>query len=483
MPKKYPSPLDITEDTQVRAGFAKDKDTPNGVMPIAVARPTTAAELQALVQWANRSGSKVIPVSSTGPRRRGDTVPTTDNAVIADLSAMRRLVHVDPRDKIAIIEAGVDFGSIDALLAPHRLRAFRPLKPRAGKSLLASYLDREPLIHPNDHWDVADPFGGTAIVAGNGDLVLTGSAAVEGTLQEQLDNGSRQMAAYGPIHTDLLRVVQGSQGTLGAMAWAAVYCERIPAVEKSHFVTADSPEPILALARDLLLRRITSTLFIVDGLQLALLMARPGEDVAELAKACPAWTLFVTQAGTSLRPEQKLAWQVADLIACARGHGCTVREDVGGQGADDVAASLRTAPEGNFRDGMAGAHKELFFLQSFSGLSAILAAKNACLASHSGSGMGPVGTYIQPMAQGTFCHVEFTLPHLPEHSNTVAPGWQALTLACAQAGAFFSRPYGTWRELAYASDDSAHVMLTAAKTLLDAKDTMNPHRIPYKKAA
>jgi FAD binding domain len=472
------SPL-TTDDPKICAGYATDRDTRSGEMPIAVTRPISLAELQSLVQWANRSGAKIIPVSSTGQHRRGDTVPSTENTVIADLSGMRQVIHVDPRDKIAIIEPGIDFGSIDAMLAPHGLRAFRPLMPRAGKSVLASYLDREPLIHPNDHWDVSDPFGGTATVLGNGDLVLTGSAAIEGTLQEQLANGSRQMSSFGPSHTDLLRVVQGSQGTLGTVAWAAVYCERIPAVEKSHFVTADALEPMLALARDLLLRRITSTLFIVDALQLAMLMARPGDDVAELAERLPAWTLFVTQSGTTLRPQQKLAWQMNDLKACALAQACEVHETLSGHSADDFASRLRTPLDGDYRDRVTGAHQEIFFLQAFSGMPSIMAAKAECMKDNA----LPVGTYIQPMAQGTYCHVEFTLPHPPEFLHKVTPLWQTLTTSCAQAGAFFSRPYGTWRDLAFDNDDSVQTMLTAAKTLLDANHTMNPNRFPYQKAA
>lgn len=478
MSTRFPSSLSITEDAQICSAFAKDRDTHHGPLPAAVARPTTPAEMQALVQWANASRTPVVPVSSTGPRRRGDTVPSTEGAVIADLSGMRQLVHADPRDKIVIIEPGIDFGTIDTLLAPHGLRAFRPLRPRAGKSVLASYLDREPLIHPNDHWDAGDPFGGSAIVLGNGDLVLTGSAAIEGTLQQQLDNGSRQMVSVGPGHTDLLRVVQGAQGTLGTVVWAAVYCERIPSTEKSHFVTADALAPIAALARDLLLRRITSTLFIVDALQLAMLMAAAGDDVASLAEQLPAWTLFVTQSGTTLRPDQKLAWQLADLMACAQAQGCAVQDALAGRSADAFAASLRTCAADDYRDRVSGAHQELFFLQPFSGLPAMMAAKDACARPD----LGPVGTYIQPMAQGTYCHVEFTLPHPPAYSDRVAPYWQALTSACAQAGAFFSRPYGNWLDRAFASDASVHTMMTAAKTLLDANDTMNPNRLPYKKA-
>ena len=485
MPTAYPPSLPITQDLAARTAFTQDRDRHGAPLPAAVARPRTAAQVQALVQWAGANGAAVVPVSSTGLHRRGDTVPCVEAAVIADLSGMRQLVHADPRDKIAIIEPGIDFGSIDALLAPHGLRAFRPLQPRAGKSVLASYLDREPLIHPNDHWDVGDPFGGTAMVLGNGDLVLTGSAAIEGTLQQQLKNGSRHMLSTGPGHTDLLRVVQGSQGTLGIVAWAAVYCERMPAAEQSHFVAAHTLAAAAALARDLLLRRITSTLFIVDGLHLSLLLARPGEDVLALAARLPAWALFVSQSGTTLQPEQKLAWQVADLQACAQAQGCTVHDALAGCSADEFAARLRTSSPECYRDRALGAHQELFFLQPFSGLPAIMAAKAAWDSRSQGtpdgdSDIGPVGTYIQPMAQGAYCHVEFTLPHRPAQRARVLPRWRALIDACAAAGAFFSRPHGDWREHAFAADDgSVRTLMLAAKTLLDAQGTLNPDRLPY----
>ena len=52
------------------------------------------------------------------------------------------------------------FSALDKALAPHGLRSFKPLLPRAQKSAIASYLEREPLLQAKEHWDTLDPLGG-----------------------------------------------------------------------------------------------------------------------------------------------------------------------------------------------------------------------------------------------------------------------------------------------------------------------------------
>ena len=481
MPADLPSSLTISRDAVHCSSFSADRDVRTGFAPRAIVKPKQLEDVQTLLQWANKASAKVIPVSSTGTRRRGDTVPQVPDAVICDLSGMRRLIHADKRDKIAIIEPGVDFGSVDALLRPYDLRAFRPLKPRSGKSVLASYLDREPILVPDAQWDTTDPFGGTAMVLGSGDLVKTGGAALEGTLEEQLQRGHRQLYAPGPAHIDLVRVVQGSQGSLGTMVWGAIYCEPIPAAEKSMFASADNLANVMALAKALMHRRICTTLFIVDNVQLAMLMADGPTAFKELVHALPRWTLFVTQAGYQRRPEEKLLWQQRDLHAAAREHDVVLADNLMGCSADDFSASLRTSENAHYQDRFSGAHKELFFLSSMSGLSEIMRAKETQIGATS-LGSRSVGTYIQPMVQGTFCHVAFALPCEPQEASPeskLTTDWHGLGRACASAGGFFSRPYADWSQFAFENNSSAKTMMTAAKKLLDPAGVMNPKRLPY----
>ncbi|EIZ79630.1 FAD dependent oxidoreductase, partial [Novosphingobium sp. Rr 2-17] len=131
--------------------------------PLAIVKPRSTEEIAAVIGWARKNGTAVTTFSSgSGTRLRGATAerPT----VFVDLSNMNHLLQVDQQDAVAVIEPGVTFGDIDALLAPHGLRAFKPLLPRASKSVLTSYLEREPNLQSSEQWDVLDPFGGAQLL-------------------------------------------------------------------------------------------------------------------------------------------------------------------------------------------------------------------------------------------------------------------------------------------------------------------------------
>ncbi|MDR6575869.1 methyl-accepting chemotaxis protein [Pseudomonas extremaustralis] len=66
---------------------------------------------------------------------------------------MRRMIHADTKDEIAVIEPGLDFVELDAALSAFGLRSIKPFLPRQGKSVLATYLEREPPMGSNTHWD------------------------------------------------------------------------------------------------------------------------------------------------------------------------------------------------------------------------------------------------------------------------------------------------------------------------------------------
>ena len=481
MSEVLPAHIQWIDDAMSCRAFASELHAKEGCTPKAIVKPHSTEDVVALLGWANATGTSVVPVSSTGTRRRGDTLPKRDNTVIADLSGMRKLIHVDSRDKIAIIEPGVDFGTIDSLLAPHGLRAFRPLAPRAGKSVIASYLEREPILGANDHWDVGDPFGGTGVVLGNGKYAPTGGAAIEGKLAEQLARGHRHMVPVGPINLDILRVLQGAQGSLGIMTWAAIYCERIPSLEESWFLTADSLEPVIEVAGELLMRRLGNKVFIVDRVQLALLLAPDQATFLRLIDALPKWILFVSLSAHQYAPRDKMAWQLEELKACGAHHGLQPQQAVAGHGASDLAGILHSSEPSFFRDRVFGSHLELFFLQQLDRLGSLPPLVRNCL-NDNGFSSVPVGTYIQPMAQGTYCHVEFTLPCGLDAFTThgkLADAWRSAAERCADAGGFFSRPYGEWTDIAFSRAADIHPLMSMTKSIFDPGNVMNPGRLPY----
>jgi FAD/FMN-containing dehydrogenase len=490
-PLKMPAGVAFDSDPESLDPYRRDADVVGQHGPRAILTPHNTREIQTIVTWAAQEGIGVIPASSAAPRRRGDTVPAHDRCVVLDLSRMAGVLHVDARDKIIVVEPGVRFGEIDNHLFSYGLRAFRPLAPRAGKSLIASYLEREPLISPNHHWDTADPFGGTGVVLGTGEYVTTGGAATPGTLQEKLARGDRQMLPTGPANIDLLRVLQGAQGSLGVMSWAAIYCERLPKVEQAWFASADTLDPLVNLAREVTFRRLGNALFIVNRVQLALMIANGEAELNALVHTLPHWILFTRLAAGQHHAEQqygadeKLAWQQHDLDQCAGIFGTRLERHLNGYEANSFANQLHRSDLASFRDRIWGDHRSMFFLQQLNKAAGFVKIVEIARNRLHGGDMKdlPLGVYLQPTVQGVSAHIEFTIPFDPSKAGLSKKLDETLldaAQACSDAGAFFSRPYHAWSSIAFSKDRAIAPILAMTKSVLDPAGIMNPGRIPYR---
>jgi hypothetical protein len=222
----------VDDSAEALAGYASDESFAHPISPRCVVRPGDSQELQRIVAWANKSRTPLIPVSSGPPHFRGDTVPSVGGAVVVDLRRMNRIVRLDTAHRVTLIEPGVTFGELIPAAREAGLRLNLPLLPRATKSVLASMLEREPVIMPKYHWDISDPLACTEVIYGTGDVLKTGSAAGPGTLDEQWAAGAAQNEQAGPIQADFLRLIQGAQGSMGIVTWATARCERLPSVEE-----------------------------------------------------------------------------------------------------------------------------------------------------------------------------------------------------------------------------------------------------------
>ncbi len=270
-------------------------------------RPTGKAELQAIVEWANEEGVSLVPASSGAPHFHGGTAPCSEGAVMVDLRRMNRIVRVDAANRVAIVEPGVTFGELQTELARHGLTAYMPLLPRSGKSVLASVLDREPVLMPAAHFDSADPMLCTEIVFGTGDSMRTGEAAGPDALEEQWEIGKAQISPFGPTQMDMQRLVSGAQGTIGIVTWMSLKCRFLSELTRSFFIPSASLEPLIELSYHLTRIRFTGNIFIVNGLNLAALLRNGSQEIAALRDGLPPWVMFVGCEGYGLLPEEKVA--------------------------------------------------------------------------------------------------------------------------------------------------------------------------------
>lgn len=442
-----------------------------GKPPLAALQPRDTAQIQALIKWANRSGRKLVPVSSAeGPRVHGCSVPQ-EPAVMVDLSAMKRVRHIDALDSIAVIEPGVTFPEFDAQLSIHGLRAYKPLLPRRSKSVIASHLEREPITSPRDQWDAADPLATVEMVFGTGEMFRTGTAGISDDLETQLKHGLRQMSSLGPFATDFTRVVMGSQGTLGIVSWASIYCERIPALEKAWFVPSDTLDPLVKLSSRIGWRKLAAQSFIVNGSQLALMLGHDRDSVKQLADRLPAWALFVNISAQDYFPEERIAFETEALQGDAASLYLEIKSSLAGIEADRVTRMQQDLPKTYYKDRLGYGHDEIFFLSQTDKAQKFV---DAFAAKHAATGKAlPFAVYIQPRVQSSSCHIEFTTFWGEGEAGRTAFHSDA-SQALGDAGAYFSRPYGIWKDIAYARDSGIVPHLRRVKAMFDPNAVLNP---------
>ena len=56
---------------------------------------------------ANETQTPLVPMNSGGPHLRGATYPVVPEAIRLDLSAMKRILRIDCRNRLALIRPGV----------------------------------------------------------------------------------------------------------------------------------------------------------------------------------------------------------------------------------------------------------------------------------------------------------------------------------------------------------------------------------------
>ncbi len=466
------------EELDARGG---DISFVNPVRPAAIVRPRTAAEVQPLVALANKTGTPLVPVSSGPPHFRGDTVPATGGAVIVDLSGLKKIIRVDRYHRVAMVEAGVTFDELVSATKREGIRLNMPLLPKKTKSVVASLLEREPVMMPKYQWDMSDPLACLGLVWGTGDEFRTGQAAGPGTLEEQWAAGAVQKAPYGPGRIAWHRLVQGAQGTMAIVTWASLRCELLPEKEDPNLVGSASLDKLLELTRWLIRRRLVNECFILDRCSLAAMTARsrPGDYRKRLAEL-PPWVLFFTIAGYEYFPEERVAYQRHDMLKLVQQLALEPAQAIGSVGAADLLALTKEpCDDPHWKLRYRGACEDVCFLAANKQLDGLIWAASD-LAEAAGYPTNDLGVYIQPLVQGTSNHCEINLFYDPDNAGEAARVRSlssAMTRELINHGAFFSRPYGPDAGYIINRDAAAVRALRKIKQTLDPNAILNPGKL------
>jgi FAD/FMN-containing dehydrogenase len=472
----------IYEPTTLKE-YSGDMSFVNTVKPACVVKPRNARDIEEIVKLANETLTPLVPVSSGPPHFRGDTVPGIGGAVIVDLSSMKKIIRVDRTNRVAMFEPGVTFEELIPAVAGEGLRLNLPLLPRRTKSVVGSLLEREPVVMPKYHWDIGDPLACVEVIFGTGDMFRTGAAAGPGTLEEQWAAGGAQKEAAGPSASSLYRVIQGAQGTMGIVTWASARCELIPALEEPFLIGSSKLEKILDMLHWLIRLRLVNECFVLNNTNLATIMAKQlPDDYRALKDTLPLWALFFNIAGYEYLPEERVSGQIKDMMEIAQRAGLEPVQAIGDVSAYELLETVkRPSGEPYWKLLHKGACHDIFFLTIYDNLPSLLDAMYD-EARGAGYPTSEMGIYLQPIVQGTNCHVEFNLFYDPENkgeSGRVKELSDRAINSLMAKGAFFSRPYGTAARVILNRDAATVAALKKVKSMLDPSNVMNPGKLCF----
>jgi len=471
----------VAGDASTLERYSRDGSFTVPMKPRLVVKVKSAEEVQRIVKLANETGTPLVPVSSTGPGQRGDTVPSVPEAVIVDLSGMKHILSVNRQQRIAVVEPGVTYGGLNAALAKEGLEFSMPLAPKSGKSVLTSVLDMEPRLNALHQWNFIDPLRCTEVVWGDGNRMFTGEAG-GGPLdiEKQQESQRWQVSGTGPMMLDFYRLLTGSQGSMGIVTWASLKCEAASPLHAMHLAPAAKLEDLIDFVYRVIKLRLGSEMLIVNRAALAALVADDSVGMARLIADMPAWVALVGISGQNILPEQRAQAQILDIAEIAQQFGLKFLPALPGLSGDQVYAKVTgTSEASSWKTKSKGAFAELFFTTTLDRVPEFNATMNE-LAAAAGYPLADIGVYVNPQNMGTSYHCEFILPYDGASASETARAKKLFIQASetfAGMGAYYLRPHGIWSRLQLNKDAQSTMILQRMKGIFDPNNIMNTGKL------
>ncbi|MEM1539246.1 MAG: FAD-binding oxidoreductase [Candidatus Bathyarchaeia archaeon] len=439
--------------------------------PICVVWVKNTEEVQRIVKIANKYSEPIIPVSS-GVHFYGATIPDS-SGIVVDLSKMNRM-NVDRRNRCVAIEPGVRWGPLQAELKKHGLRALNPLLPHPKSSVLTSILEREPPLVWK--FEYKEQICSLEIVLPDGEIFRTGSASVTKPSFIKID----KVVPYGP-GLNWHWLFQGAQGTLGIVTWMNIRAEILPSLQKLLFISAshigDLAETLYKIGRLM----IGYECFILNNLNLALILGNSFEEMRKLRESLPPWALIICLGAMRRFPEEKIMYEEEAL----KDIGIDVTPTLHGSVAwsNKILALLSSPWEGEpyWKFRYRGGCQNIFFISSLSSIQRYYHLIFD-LAAEYGFSIEDIGVYVQPLEYGRAAYCDFGFHYRPDDPKKVKIR-QFISDVCmllARNGAFFNRPYGPMAEAAYGMNASYSYLLRRIKEMFDVQGIMNPGKLCFR---
>jgi glycolate oxidase len=190
-------PANLFTDPEELVAYSYDA-TRTGALPEAVARPISPQEVSAILLLANKERFPVVP-RGAGTGMSGGSVPVQGGLVLS-FERMNRILEIDERNRMAVVEPGVITGDLQAEVEARGL--FYPPDPASHNfcTLGGNVAECAGGLRAVKYGVTRDYVLGLEVVLPTGGIIRTGSRTL------------KSVAGY-----DLTRLIIGSEGTLGVV--------------------------------------------------------------------------------------------------------------------------------------------------------------------------------------------------------------------------------------------------------------------------
>lgn len=437
--------------------------------------PQNTQEVCDIVRQAASQGKALVPCSSKEPHlHEGSLNPLAETI---SFEKMNHILKISRHDRYARVEAGVTFGTLLPALAEQGLRANHPFLPRAGKSVVASMLEREAVLVPKYQYDYTDPLLTTEVVYGTGELFRTGSAAGPAPYEE---SAADMVNPWGPGSVDFARFLCGAQGTMGLVTWATLKAEVAPTDSVLTFIESDDLASLVHLASKLLFHRIPDDCLILNNVNFAAAFAKDPSEEETLRKKVAPWTLICRISGYARLPEERIRIYTGYLRdECAKedltflysprnldGFGSRADQRIKECDRNEIYWKLRR-----------GALRDILFLAPPSKTAELTDALSELLAAHPAEDLGLT---LQPQVQGRGFRVEADLYCTEEAKEKTCLLADTAEAALFARGALFDRPYtAALSQLVFGADPVAAAAQKKLKDVFDPQGILNPGKLCF----
>ena len=261
--------------------------------PDLVVYAETAAEVAAVLRLANERRVPVVPFGA-GTSLEGHVIPVR-GGISLDLTRMNRVRSIQPADLVAVAEAGVTRGALNAAAADHGL--FFPVDPGADATLGGMAATNASGTTTVRYGGMRTHVLGLEVALADGSVVRTGGRT------------AKTSAGY-----NLTGLFVGSEGTLGVITELTLRLRGIPDYAvAARAIFGDLESACRAAAALVAVGSQASRVELLDAPTIAAVNSFSGTSLPELP------SLFVELAGTRSAVEEELV----DAEALLRAEGAT----------------------------------------------------------------------------------------------------------------------------------------------------------------